>query len=56
MGSSNRQPMVTLLSQPCSDLNNSVFEVDTLAITGAEQCIMDEMCFKAIPGNKVKLN
>ena len=50
------QPMVTLLGQPCSNLNNSVFKVDALADTGAEQCIMDEACFKAIPGHEIKLD
>ena len=34
----------------------SVFKVDTLADTGTKQCIIDETCFKAIPGHEIKLN
>ena len=56
MGSGKKQPMVTLLGQLCNNPDNDVFEVDALADTGAEQCIMDETCFKAIPRNEVKLD
>ena len=56
VSSGSKQPMVRVLGQPCSDLNSSIFEVDALADTGAEQCIMDKACFRAIPGCKVKLD
>merc|ERR1712015_178829 len=45
----------TLLGQSCSHHNNSVFEIEALNNTGAAQCIMDETCFKAIPGQKIQL-
>ena len=54
--SGNMQPMITLLGQHAGSPNNSVYEINALADTRAEQCIMDKACFKAVTTKEIRLD
>ena len=47
--------MILLIGQQQDTGNPNVFEVEALADTGADKCIMDKAAWKAIPGKKANL-
>ena len=47
--------MITLIGQQQGTDNQNVFEIEALADTGADACIMDETKWKSIPGKRSRL-
>merc|ERR1712015_48083 len=50
-----KKPLITLLGQQQDTDNQNVFEIEALADTGADACIMDETKWKSIPGKRSRL-
>merc|ERR1712015_401059 len=48
-------PMISLIGQQLDVDNHDVFEVEALADTGADECIMDKNTWRSLPGRKARL-